>query len=373
MDSKKNMHIILLCISCLFGLTSITHYIITQIPDSLSANIDLHDVNAFDPATGITPLMQAAIDSDIERAKLLIAGGAHVNIRSANSDRDYAINYALINGGKLGSLAVAQLLIGSGADLNVTNARGMAPIHMMMLVTNFDNRTQILKMLMDHGAHINAQNEDGSTMLHITVTMNDIDWISHLNKEYGQIINYDLRDKKGRTPLDLAIELGHVSVNNADSIENELRKRPVYIGDNFDVNATDGYGRNGLQLAVLRSDMKFVQALISRGAPLTHQDSSGNTALHNAVTTIDPLKYTSYLLQHGAPTNIINKNGQTPIFMVMRIDSPTVRLSVAKKLIEVGSPLVNKDNHGKSLLDLAQEKGDSNLYTLIRTSIESRK
>lgn len=82
-------------------LTIATHFVVTQIPQEIKLNIDTTspiDVNAFDAVTGITPLMQAAIDSDYERTKMLLAAGADPNIRSANADQDYAINYALLNG-----------------------------------------------------------------------------------------------------------------------------------------------------------------------------------------------------------------------------------------------------------------------------------
>ena len=329
MNSKrKKITTILISLVCILALTLVTHYIVTQIPTELKnyndsdAATHLSDVNSFDAFTGVTPLMRAAIDSDFVRAKLLLEQGAQVNIRSANADQDYAINYALINGGQLGSLAVAQLLLANGANVNVANARGLAPIHAMMQITNFDNRAQILKDLMARGANINTQAEDGSTMLHITVTMNDIDWINHLNKEYGQIINYELKDKKGRTPLDLAIQLGHVSVNDADSVENALRKRPAYLGDDYDIKATDSFGRNGLQLAVIRQDMKFIRNLIEHGTNLSHQDTQGNTALHYAVKSPASSKrneIVQLLINAGSPLTIANKQGKTVLEYVQEI------------------------------------------------------
>ena len=168
-------------------ITMITHFALTQMPDEIKRTIDVPeqsiDVNAFDAYTGLTPLMQAAIDSDLERTKILLSQGADPNIISANSDRDNALNIAVFNGGKLGSLAVAQELIAAGADVNAKNARGMAPIHFMMQITNAGNRAKILRDLMNNGARINAQNEDGSTMLHIAVTNLDYDWIDLLNRE----------------------------------------------------------------------------------------------------------------------------------------------------------------------------------------------
>lgn len=372
MDRKSHVITMVAALSSVIGITMLTHFAITQLPDETKSAIDVGvDVNAFD-ATGVTPLMQAAVDSDFVRTKLLLDQGADPNIQSANSDHDYALNYALINGGILGSVAVARLLIEHGADVNVANARGMTPIHMMTFVTNFDNRKQITKDLMDRGAFINAQNEDGSTMMHIIATMRDIDWVRFINQNYGQIVNYEVRDKRGRTPLDLTIELGHVSLNNADSVENEMRKRPVYIGDNYDCKALDVDGRNGLELAVIRGDMKFVQGLIPH-CDLAHKDNRGNTALHYAAYNLDPIPYVRALLEAKAPVNVINKENETPLMLALSLRNPTVRHAVAQLLIDAGSPIANKNLFGKTALDKALAVGDKSLAEYMKKKLEDRK
>jgi len=376
--NKEKIITISITLSSMIVIACVTHYFVCQMPVELIA-MDITqtsiDVNAFDANTGITPLMQAAIDSDYEKAKLLIEQGADVNIRSATSDRTTALNFALINGGHLGSLAVAELLIANGADVNAAgapNALGLAPIHALMQVTQIDNRWKILQSLMAHGAHINAQTEDGSTMLHIAVTTRDADWIDRLNAEYGQIINYDIKDNKGRTPMALAIELGHVSLNNAWSPQNSLEKRPVYIGNDFDVKAADNQGRTGFQLAVIREDWKFITALADKGADINHQDLMGNTALHYAVVGIDPKKTVEYLLSKKASPNIANRRGQTPLMLVMNIANPSVRMAIARLLVEAGSPLAYKDSEGKTIIDLAATARDKPLVDYLGAALKAR-
>lgn len=379
-NTNKTITIALSLLSVIV-ITMITHFALTQLPEETQRNIDVEtamrvtDVNSFDAITGLTPLMQAAIDSDPNRTRILLAQGAKPNIVSANADRDNALNLAVFNGGKLGSLAVAQLLMENGADINAKNARGMAPIHFMMQITNAENRWIILKDLLARGAHINDQNEDGSTMMHITVTNLDYDWIDRLNTEYGQIINYSIRDKRGRTPLDLALERGLTGdyTLGTQSVENSLRKRPRLIGDDFDPKATDIYGRNGVELAVIREDMQFVQSLINAGADLAHQDGYGNTALHYAVFNLNPRLYVQYLLQAKAPVNIANNDGNVPLFNVMKISNPIVRNEIAKMLINAGSPVTNKNNAGRTIMDLAVAAKDNDLINTIRDAIEKRR
>ena len=274
----------------------------------------------------------------------------------------------------------------NGADVHVADARGMQPIHKMMFAAqqdimrrdaninalsgeNNNNRWEILQELMRRGADINAQAEDGSTMLHITVTNFDRDWIDTMNKEYGQILNYNIKDNKGRTPLDLAVELGMVSVNGAESVENSIRRRPRYIGDDYNVTAADKYKRDGLQLAVIRRDFKFVKELTEHGADLAHQDEWGNTALHYAVSNGAPAEYVSYLLARNAPTNIANNEGKTPLFNIFTIRSAPLRYDIAQKLIEAGSPIAYKDVRGKSVIDYAT---DAKLRELFANALKQR-
>lgn len=379
MNRSSKIITIAASLSCVVCITMITHFALTQMPEEILRSIDATaisiDINAFDAFTGLTPLMQAAIDSDYERTKILLAQGADPNIVSANSDRDTALNIAIFNGGKLGSLGVAQELMQAGADVNAPNSRGMTPIHFMMQITNAANRRIILKDLMDRGAHINAQNEDGSTMLHITVTNLDYDWIDLLNQEYGQIINYGIKDNRGRTPLDLALERGLTGDINlgTQSVETSLRSRPTYIGDDYDVKKTDVYGRNGLQLAVIRDDLPFAQALLGHNPDLAHQDSLGNSVMHYAVLNINPIPTIKFLLAAKAPVNIANNFGEIPLFGVMRIRNKTLRKEIAQVLIDAGSPVVSKNNAGKSLMDFAFADNDRDLIAVIRNAIEKRK
>ncbi len=404
MNTKGRIITIATSLCAVIAITMITHFALTQMPDDMGTSFDSTeqsiDLNAFDSFTGLTPLMQAAIDSDYDRTKLLLAQGADPNIVSANSDRDNALNIAIFNGGKLGSLGVAQELMRAGADVNAKNSRGMAPIHFMMQITNAGNRFIILRDLLARGAHINAQNEDGSTMLHITVTNLDYDWIDLLNREYGQIINYDVMDNKGRTPLDLALERGLTGdiELGTQSVETSLRNRPRYIGDDYDVAKTDQYGRNGLQLAVIRGtimtprlntlpgggivaneqenakdDLTFAQKLLTRNPDLAHQDDFGNSVMHYAVLNLNPLKFVELLLKAKAPVNIANNRGETPLFGAMKIRDKTVRRRIAQLLIDAGSPVAHQNIHGKSVIDYAAAARDTELVNLLQQTIQTRR
>jgi uncharacterized protein len=151
-----------------------------------------------------------------------------------------------------------------------------------------------------------------------------------------------------------------------------LEKRPVYIGNDFDVKAADNQGRTGFQLAVIREDWKFITALADKGADINHQDLMGNTALHYAVVGIDPKKTVEYLLSKKALPNIANRRGQTPLMLVMNIANPSVRMAIARLLVEAGSPLAYKDSEGKTIIDLAATARDKPLVDYLGAALKAR-
>ena len=90
------------------------------------------------------------------------------------------------------------------------------------------------------------------------------------------------------------------------------------------------------------------------------------------MANLEPLTYVNYLLSKGAPVNIINKLGQTPLFWVFKIRSKSVRKEVAQRLLDAGSPLAHKDQTGQTVIDSAQKLGDEELYNLFTQKLLSK-
>lgn len=368
-------------------MTSFTHYMFTLLPESLNTSMD---INARDIVGGLTPLMRAAEAGDVELAKDLIAKGADLNAFSANQDRDTALNLALINA--LSSdriLEVAKLLIESGADIHQANARGEQPVHTLLRLTDFDKRLQILDMLMARGADINAQTKLGETMLHISVNLNYPLWFEMLNRKYGQVLNYNIRNNDGQTPEQYAaalLRVGAATVGEAvrirrkdDTIDNGGKREP-YIGSDLDVRATDSQGRTGLMLAIIRGDEDFAKKLVQemklRNVGMRDfmavKDMNGNTALHYAVLTNYPTIYVKLLLQNDAPIDAINNNGDTPLLLVPTMWRKDYRIPVAQILLDGGASVSLQNNNGMNVAGLALQVGDKELQKAIESTIEQR-
>jgi ankyrin repeat protein len=366
-------------LSMLMLITSMTHYMFINLPDSLNTNAVVMDINARDIVIGFTPLMRAAEEGNLEYMQQLIAQGADLNALSANEDKDTALNIALIN--SVNGFRVydaAKLLIESGADIHIANARGEQPIHTMLRITsNLDKRMEIMKMLMERGVDINAQTLRGETMMHIAVSLNSPEWFRMMRDNYGQIINLNLRTNEGLTVMGLAQKLGHVGDGLIGGV---LNSWPKYIGYDFNIRAADAQGRTGIMLAILRGDEQFAKSLIDEiprqkmdpKQMLAQQAENGNTALHYAVMSAKPAAFVKMLLEAGSPVDIVNRNGNTPLLLVSRIWKREQRVPVAKMLLEKGADSTYRNRKNLSAVELAALAQDGDLLKLYDEHLKAK-
>lgn len=119
---------------------------------------------------------------------------------------------------------------------------------------------------------INARDlTSGQTALHIVVERRDILWTRFLIQRGA---NPNIRDKKGISPLQLAVGLGF-----SEGVEALLE-----AGADIDVN--DSAGETPLIAAVHRRDVPLIRLLLAKGANPDRTDNSGRSARDYAELSI---------------------------------------------------------------------------------------
>jgi ankyrin repeat protein len=122
----------------------------------LAAGADANGVNEWN-----RPLLIRAIDlGQTEIAELLISGGANVNVEITVSDNSTPLHWAA-GGAKSGpSLAIARLLLANGAHVDAKTKAGNTPL-MWAAKSKKESAVAVAELLISHGADLNCQGFDG--------------------------------------------------------------------------------------------------------------------------------------------------------------------------------------------------------------------
>jgi ankyrin repeat protein len=281
---------------------------------------------------GMTALLFAARDGNLDAVKALIESGADVN-QVSGGDGSSAINIAIANG----HYTVGKYLLDHGADPNLQNLDGLTPLYATVNMRfapvswapnprtdqEVVSSTELLQALLESGANPNARVRG---KLWFSPTSHDRSWVDH----------------KGATPFWRAamssdVEAMRILVaGGADpNLANDSGVTPLMVAagigwaGNFTQNAPDSW-------------MEALKYCLELGAEVNAVETrKGFTALHGAASRGD-LQMVQYLVDRGATVDVINKDGNSPADMAFGpsrffIPSPeTVDL-----LVSLGSPFQN--------------------------------
>jgi ankyrin repeat protein len=141
--------------------------------------VRVHDRGDGTLGAGATPLMRAAKKGDVEMMRVLVANGADPARRTtAGAD---ALLYAAGFGGA-GRFTIYEARQATEADF-----------------------IEAARLCVDGGADVNAINPAGQTALHLAVAARGAPFVRFL---IGRGARVDVKDKQGRTPLDVALGAG---------------------------------------------------------------------------------------------------------------------------------------------------------------------
>ena len=149
-------------------------------------------------------LHYAARHNNLELAQLLISSGAEVDVRDKNDNTP--LHYV----DKTDSIEVVEFLIQSGADVNAKAIKGSTPLH----YAAWNNHLAVAKLLISSGAEVNAKNDDGRTPLHRAALRNSLELAQLLISSGADLYAID---NNGERPIDIALSR---IINGESSIKN---------------------------------------------------------------------------------------------------------------------------------------------------------
>lgn len=316
-----------------------------------------------------TPLQWAAEYENIEVVKLLLEGGADLDLCPTNGEEvelrrleieisfndTTAIRTALQAAVANGNIILVQLLLDAGASANAPGCGETA----LQLAARM-NDINLVRTLLLHGADINAPANQyhGRTALQAAAETGGDELVQLLIDE-GADIHAPAAFTGGKTALQAAAKSGNpilvqkligfgARVNASASFagsftafqaaagEGDVKIMTILLEAGADINAKAAHtaGRTALQAAVEWDDISAVEFLIGagaavNGAPSTSQGMSAlQASLQNQNTEI-----TKLLLRNNANPNLYSTGGESPLQLATQYGS----LSLIQSLIDAGA------------------------------------
>jgi len=276
---------------------------------------------------GLTALVFAVRENDLESAKVLLAGGADVNqvtrygwspLLVATQNRNYQL---------------ASYLLDHGANPNLTNKGAWSPLYLAVDNRNIEggdypvpkgdmDSLEFIKKLIDKGADVNWRvqestwfrtvftsqwvHEDGATAFWRASQSSDL-VVMKLLLAHGA--NPNIATNVGVTPLQVAAGIGWVEgVTYEWSKEANVEAVKLLLSLGNDPNAQAQTGRTALHGAGHKGATQVIQILVDAGARLdlrdygqTGNDAGGRLAYHKYL----PVDYADGLIRIGTQSAII--------------------------------------------------------------------
>src|SRR5262245_17900903 len=315
---------------------------------------------------GLTALVLAGREGDMESAKLLLDKGANVNqvteygwspLLTATNNRHYKL---------------AEYLIQHGADVNLANKGNWTPLYLATDNRNIEggdfpvpkpdiDHLEYIKFLLDHDANPNARSKDntltrtiftmqwflesGATPFVRAAQSSDIELLKLL-LQYGA--DPLLKTDFGDTALTAAAGIGWVEgVTYEHSQQANVETVKLLVELSLDPNAANQDGRTPLMGAAMKGRNAVVQMLVDHGARLDQRDKGSrdtDTVVSvNAGHTWQAVDYADGLVRVGVQSAIAR---------------PETGAFIRKLMAERGMPFppVNRTVYSVCVVELCKER-----------------
>jgi ankyrin repeat protein len=289
---------------------------------------------------GLTPMIFAAREGDLESAKLLVAAGADVNqtteygwtpLLTATNNRHYRL---------------AAWLVENGANVNLSNKGAWTPLYLATDNRNIEggdypvpkpdmDHLEFINVLLDHGANPNLRSKDDT----LTRTIFTMQWFFEAGAtpfvraaqsgdvELMKVLLKHGADPKiptdfGDTALSTAAGIGWVEgVTYEHSVKDNLEAVKMLLDLGLDPNSANRDGRTPLMGAALKGRNDVVQILVDKGAKLETRDhgsrDTDTSVSKNAGHTWQALDYADGLVRVGVQSAVSRPETATLIRRLM--------------------------------------------------------
>ena len=256
-----------------------------------------------------------------------------------------------------------------GADVNVTNKEGQAPL---FFAAWFGGIKQV-RTLLEHGASVTAKDSEMATPLHVATELEIVKCLI----DHGASI--EERDSKGKTPLMNYVMSGKVDLvqclmdHGADIFaEDDNGLNAIHFSGNVEVfNFLSEKGlklksvSEALHFAAAKSNTEVLKLLLEEhGGNIQDRNKDGKTLWISSATDFYSEEHGELLHSKKADINATDHEGQTPLHLMCQLSWDYG--SALNNFSKMGANISAKDLKGCTALHYAASKGyDSWVENLI--------
>jgi ankyrin repeat protein len=305
---------------------------------------------------GQTPLMWAVSEKNAAAAKLLIERGANVNAKTnpLSPPRKLDLIFsaptpaggmaALLFAARQNDLASVKVLLDGGADVNLTSADGSTAL----LVAIINEHNELAEYLLEHGADPNLADDKGRAGLYVAIDMRDLEWSTRPAPPE--------KDKVDGLQIVQAL-LKHGANPNARLV----KKIPLRGQPSFDGRWANQIGATPFWRAAQSDDIAVMRLLLENKADPSIASADHTTPLMMAAgvgwsdgqshgSMADAPEAIQICLEHGADVNAVNDDGYTALHGA----SFRGAVNVVELLVAKGARMDIKNKEGRMPINMAE-------------------
>lgn len=243
------------------------------------------------------------------------------------------------------------------------NSKGQTPFIKLVITGDYDLVTKLLAdVTVIPYLDVDHKDGDGFSAIHYAVTYNNEKIIRLFNEKHS-ILNFNIKDKKGNTPLLLALKRGHFKIAQ------------LLIGyKQVSLHETNDLSESALHLAVLRLAYEDItRAILKRNPSLINEpNSEGIAPIHNAIGR-NQMFYTliTQFKEQNINVDVPDSKGITPLIYCAELlggdlQKDAVYVTHAEKLMELGANPLNISDDGRSAFFIAIQKINIDMIVSIK-------
>jgi ankyrin repeat protein len=312
------------------------------------------EIDAREGWGGQTALMWASARRHPDMMTLLIEHGADVDARSIHRDYQRHVTAEgrpknldsggftpLLYAARENCLPCVEVLLASGADIDLPDPDGVSPLHLAIMNANWD----LAKQLIEAGADVDQWDIYGAAPLFTAVG-------NYTRRDGGRGSIDPMNETEGNEIVNLLLERGA-------NPNMQLFFRPAGVR-----GSTNTRGSTPLIRAANNADMSMVELLMEHGADPTIYMADRQTPIHAVLAGRAPeqqaLEFIELFYTAGTDVDVIalvnhreEVRGGTALHYAVRKRYK----EVIKKLASYGIDMNAKDQDGLTALDYAQSRG----------------